>query len=197
MIDMPPAGHAQAIEAVRECGLSASSIHIRYDKLLEAYVIAFAKLRSKPQEPVLRCVYAAAAPRGYEVEFKDRPIHDAYWKLAFEEGRKKADAEGRRWLAERNLIAAMPLFRAGQTEIAGFARAVESHCSVEPGSALEVAGPDALTMRRDFFDEFPVNEDKSDKLTCLMNVLGASDLAQGGVKFGLVGNEAYRKSRKR
>jgi hypothetical protein len=197
MMDMPPAGHAQAIEAVRQCGFPASSVHIRYDKLLQAYVIAIGKVRSKPQEPTLRCVYAAAAPRGYDVEFKDRIAHDAYWKLAFEEGRKKANAEGRRWLEERNLTAGMPLYRAGQTEIASFARAVESHCSIEPGSALKVAGPDALTLKWDVFDEFPVAADKSDDLLCLMNVLAASDLAQGGVKFGFVGNEAYRKGRKR
>jgi hypothetical protein len=197
MIDMPPADHAQTIEAVRQCGLPASSIYIRYDKQLQDYVVVIGKVRSTPQEPVLRCVYAAAAPRAYDVEFKDRVINDAYWKLAFEEGRKQASAEGRRWLEERNLTAGMPLYRSGQTEIAGFARAVESHCSVEPGSALEVAASDALTLRRDFFDEFPVSEEKSDKLTCLMNVLAASDLAQGGVKFGFVGNEAYRKTRKR
>ena len=196
MMDMPPADHVQAIEAVRRCGFPASSIRIRYDKLLQSYVIAIRKVRSRPQEPVLRCVYEAAAPRGYDVEFKDRIVHDAYWTLAFEEGRKKANAEGRRWLEQRNLTAGMPLYRAGQREIAGFARAVESHCSIEPGSALEVAGPDALTTRRDFF-EGPFSEDKSNDLLCLMNVLAASDLAQGGVKFGLVGNEAPRKSRKR
>lgn len=196
MMDMPPMGHAQAVDAVSQCGLPASSVRIRYDKLLQAYVIVIGKVPSKPREPLLKCVYAAAAPRGFDVEFKDRLAHDAYWKLAFEEERKKANAEGRRWLEERNLTAGMPLYRAGQTDIAGFARAVESHCSIEPGSALEVAGPDLLTLRRDFFD-FPVGTDRSNHLMCLMNVLAASDLAQGGVKFGFLGNEAYPKGRKR
>lgn len=195
-MDTPPALHAETVEAVSRCGLPISSVRVHYDKLLQAYVIVVGKVRKQPQEPVLRCVHAAAAPRGYDVEFKDRMAHQAYWKVAFEEGRKKADAAGRRWLEERNLTAGMPMFRAGQTEISAFARAVESHCSVEPGSALEVAGPDALTMRRDFF-EIPVSEEKSDNLLCLMNVLAASDLAQGGVKFGFVGNEASRKDRKR
>jgi hypothetical protein len=197
MMDMPPAGPAQAIQAVRQCGLPPSSIRIRHDKMLQSDVIVVGRLRSKPREPVLKCVYVTASARGYDVEFKDRIAHNAYGMLAFEEGRKKANSEGRRWLEERDLIAGMPLYRAGQMEITGFARAVESHCSVERGSALEVAGPDALTLRRDYFGEFPASADKSDKVICLINVLAASDLAQGGVRFGFVGNEAYRKSRKR
>ncbi len=196
MMGMPPADNAQAIHAVSRCGIPASRIHIRYDKQLQAYVVVIGKARSKPQEPVLRCIYAAA-PRGYDVEFKDRMVHDAYWKLAFEKGREKANAAGRRWLEERGLTEGMPLYRAGQSEIGGFARAAESHCSVDPGSALEVVGPNSLTLRRDAFDVFPMSAAKSENLTCLMNVLAASDLAQGGVHFGFVGNEAQGKRRKR
>ena len=146
---------------------------------------------------MFRCVFEATSRRGYDVRFKDPVTQRAYEELEMEEAGKWAAAEGRRWLAERKLDVGLPVFHAGVTRLDDYARAVEAHCSVEPGSALQPLAEDTLTVRPEFLQKlWPDIEAEGDKFTCLMNVLAASDMASGGVRFGFVGNEAYLEDKK-
>jgi hypothetical protein len=192
VIDLPPFNYEQTIEAVTSCGVPAARIRIVYDADLQLDTVTIAPLDETPSQELLRCVYEATVTVGYDVQFRDPDQNAAFWELVLEEGRERARAEGQRWLQERGLFDNMPRYDSDRSTVAEFARQVEAFCGLEPGSALSEIGEGLLAPRVEFARS--LSEDRSgslgEKFICLMNVLAASDLGEGGVRFGFVGNSA-------
>jgi hypothetical protein len=187
VIAVPPPDHQPTIEAVSRCGISASKIRIRFDQDIQEDVVLIAPLTEAAPAEVMHCVLETTSPSGYVVQFEDRQQNNAYWRLTFQEGRERARAEGRDWLRQHGFLDGLPRYSRG-SELTTYLRAVEAHCRVEPGSALEAVGVDVATFRSDFMSRQLGEESDSGALICLNNVLAASDLAFGGVEFGILAN---------
>lgn len=189
-IPMPPPGHEQTIAAVAACGVPATSVRIGYVDELQSDVVTI-KAPKGTGEPRLRCIQQAVHPF-YFVHFDDEATDAAYQRLVMAEATRWAVIEARRRLQARGLLKGMPRYQAGKVRLAKFVRDVEAHCSVKRGSAIEILNPTAVTLRVKFMQSMlsSANPSHSDRLTCLMNVLAVSGLAEGGVNFGFVGNEA-------
>ena len=197
MIDLPPMNYQRVAAAVIQCGVPASHVRVRYEQGLELDVVIIERLGAMPSEPVLTCIYNAAVPEGYFVTFRDEEQNAAFSKVSMELGRERARQEGQEWLRARGLLDGLPLYDPGVSTPEGYAREVEKHCSAEPGSVIEVIDPKYFTLRRDFMEStLAGRRDDSDKVICIVNVLAASSLANGGISFGFVGNESYEKPRK-
>jgi hypothetical protein len=177
----------QVVAAVVQCGVSSSHVRIRHDERLQLDMIIIDRLRATPSEPVLTCIYKAAVPAGYYVAFSDTGQHAVFWSVASGLERQDARRDAQQWLQAHGLLEGLPVYKSGGSTPEGFAREVEKHCSLEPGSAIEVIGPTAFTLRQDFMPLASVQSDNEDKFICLMNVLAVSD-----IQFGFIGNEAVR-----
>jgi hypothetical protein len=187
VIDLPPMNYPQTIEALAQCGIPAARARISYDPELQLDVVSIDPLPAPPSDELLACVYRATAPAGYYVEFSDAEQNGAFWALALDEGRRRARLEGQQWLQDHGLLAGMPVYRAGETDLAAFARDVEAYCSIAPGTAIEVVDAALVTLRPEFARSIADSGDGG-KLTCLVNVMAASNLADGGVDFGIIAN---------
>lgn len=187
---MPPPGHDQTIAAVAACGVPATNVRIAYVDELQSDVVTISA-PTGTDESRLRCVKEAVHPF-YFVHFDDEATDAAYQRLVMAEATRWAIAEARRRLRARGLLEGMPRYRAGKRNLAKFVRDVEAHCSVKRGSAIEILSPTSVTLRVEFMRSMLSSENPShgERLTCLMNVLTVSGLAEGGVNFGFVGNEA-------
>jgi hypothetical protein len=189
-VAMPPPSYEQTLDAAAACGVQAAKIRISYEQELQSDVVSVGDLGGD-EDARVRCLAEAVHPF-YLLDFKNPASNATYWTLFMERGRREARLQGRRWLKERGLLRGMPLYRSGEIPLTRFVRDVESHCSVEPGRAIEILTPTSVTIRIPFMRSILAKGDgrRGDRLTCLMNVLAVSDLAEGGVHFGFVGNEA-------
>jgi hypothetical protein len=189
-LPMPPPGHEQTVAAVAACGVPAASVRIAYADELHSDVVTISASVST-DEARLRCVKQAVHPN-YFVSFDDEVADGAYQRLVMAEATRWAVVEARRRLRARGLLQGMPRYRPGKGRLAQFVRDVEAHCSVKRGSAVEILSPTSVTLRVKFMQSMlsSANPSHGDRLTCLMNVLTASNLAEGGVDFVFFGNEA-------
>lgn len=187
---LPPPTPEQTVEALAACGADAANIRIAYDEELQSDVVTIGS-RSGVDQTKLPCIAGAVHPF-YLVHFEDPATDAAYSTLVWEQARRRAALAGREWLRERGLLQGMPRFRPGKVPLTKFVRDVEVHCSVRPGRAIEIVTPSSVTLRSDFMESIVASDNRrhADRMTCLMNVLAASDLAAGGVAFGFVGSEA-------
>lgn len=189
-IPMPPPGHEQTIAAVAACGVPATSVRIAYVDELRSDVVTISA-PAGTDEARLRCVKEAVHPF-YFVHFDEEATDAAYQRLVMAEATRWAIVEARRRLRARGLLKGMPRYLAGKGRLTKFVRDVEAHCSVKRGSAIEILSPTSVTLRVKFMESTlsSANPSHGERLTCLMNVLAVSGLAEGGVNFGFVGNEA-------
>lgn len=189
MIDLPPMNYEQTVLAIVECGISRDKIAINYVEDLQLDVVSIEGLGTPLSLDALTCVYRSTVPLGYDVQFAEEAQGQAFWRMAFEQGQRKARAEGHEWLGQRGLLDDMPTYQPGDS-LPTFLEAVERHCSIEPRSALEALEGDLVTTRSDFTATIIGDPDRAAAFTCLMNVLAASGLAEGGIRFGFIGNVA-------
>jgi hypothetical protein len=189
-IAMPPPTYEQTAAAVASCGVERANVRIIYEEELQSDVVMVGELGGD-EEAKVRCLAEAVHPF-YLLDFGNPRASATYWTLEREKARREATADGRQWLQERGLLRGLPLYRPGKVPLTRFVRDVEAHCSVKPGRAIEILTPTSVTIRVAFMRSVLAKADgrHGDRLTCLMNVLAVSDLAEGGVHFGFVGNEA-------
>lgn len=187
---MPPPGHEQTIAAVAACGVPVTRVRIAHVQELQSDVVTISA-PGGTDEASLQCVKQAVHP-SYFVHFDDEATDAAYRRLVMAEATRWAIVEARRRLRARGLLQGMPRYQAGKVRLTQFVRDVEAHCSVKRGSAIKIVSPTSVTLRVEFMQSTlrSANPSHGERLTCLMNVLAASGLAEGGVNFGFVGNEA-------
>ena len=193
MMDMPvpPPGHEQTIAAVVACGVPAANVRIAYADELQSDMVTISAAAADTGEAKLRCVQQAVHPF-YFVHFEDKAVDAAYQRLVMAEATRWATLEAHRRLAARGLLQGMPRYRAGKGRLTKVVRDVVAHCSVKRDSAIQILSPTSVTLRVEFMRSALNSESRGpgERLTCLMNVLTVSGLAEGGVNFGFVGNEA-------
>jgi hypothetical protein len=177
------------IAAVSHCTIPAGKIRIRHDRVTQDDVVLVSPLSEPLSGEAMHCILEATTPSGYVVRFEDQRQNTAFWQLVFREGEERARAEGRAWLSQHGLLDGLPRFSPGG-DMTTYLRAVETHCRVEPGSALEAVDRDVVTYRTDFMSRQLAVPANSDAFICLNNVLASSDLAFGGVRVGFVAHAA-------
>lgn len=186
MIEYPPPDYEQTTAAIVSCGVPQANIRIVFDAFLQADVVRISDVGSDdPQR--LRCLLRSVHPF-YIVEIEEPVQNNAYGQLVLEEGATRARAEGEKWLRAHELFDGAPRFESGRMSLADYARAVEAHCDVEPGTALELLSDGTLTPTKAFIGS--VLKNGGQQLTCIMNVLALSNQARGGVAFGFVSEVA-------
>lgn len=176
----------QTIQALASCGVAAEHVRITYHDELQSDVVSFGDLGGA-DEARFRCLWNATFP-AYLVDVSAAPQREAYQAFERRVGARLAEAEAREWLAKAGLLDRVPRYdpRKG---LKTFARALETACSIRPGSALEASDSSVLTIRRSFFGDFMAPR-IHDELTCLLRMESASNAEEHDIILAFVGNAA-------
>jgi hypothetical protein len=165
-----------AAERVAKCG--AGTVAIRHNEELQSDVLVITS--TEPiTETKLVCVDQAASyfdvvlPSASRASFK---------KIRNERLSAAAKVETRKWLDEHKLLGRLPLYEAGRTDDAAFAKEMESLCGPEAKGAFQSPhGPHAISP--DWAERMFAKGDEA-SLTCLLKVASAT-----GFPLGFIGNE--------
>jgi hypothetical protein len=178
--------YPETIAAIISCDVPEANVSIAYDELLQSDVVRISDVGGDDEER-LRCLMRSIHPF-YIVEIEEPQQNDRYRQLVLEEQAARARVEGEKWLQERGLFAGAPPFDADTTPLADYARAVETHCGLEPGSALEILDEQTLTPRQSALASLLEND--GEKLTCVMHVIALSGDGERQVAFGFLSEPA-------
>ncbi|WP_447765671.1 hypothetical protein [Sphingopyxis panaciterrae] len=186
MIDAPPAlppSQEQVIEQrLIECGLEVAGISVRYEDYLRSIEIMIRSTAGATTDH-FECIRAAA---GYEiVGFENRQMDQAYNDYISELARPQLLQSFKGRLQQRGLLEGFPE-RRNFENLAAYAKALEMHGGIAPGSALRSSGDGILFS--------PPRDEKNpgdlvDRYSDLMAIIGYASALED-VKFGFVGNEA-------
>jgi hypothetical protein len=180
--------HERIITALNACGVPRAKVRITYEDELQSEFVRIGDLGGS-DEARFQCVRKVIFP-AYIVDLSAAPQGEAYYAFDRREGAKLARAEAVEWLKTRGLLDRVPRYDA-RKGLKAFARALETACSIRPGSVFETHDSSGLTIRRSFFGD-SMTSDVHDQLTCLLQMESASNAQQHGINFGFVGNEAYQ-----
>jgi hypothetical protein len=178
--------YEETVAAIVSCGVPETNIRIAFDELLQSDVVRISDVGSEDEER-LSCLLRSIHPF-YIVEIDEPQQSSQYRQLAVEEGAARARVEGERWLRERGLFEGAPRFDANRTRLADYARAVEAHCGLKLGCALEILDEDTLTPSQGLMASIVEND--GEQLNCVMHVLALSNQAKSVVAFGFVSEPA-------
>lgn len=169
---------------LRGCGIDETRAIVEHDEDIEDRETGISGSKSVPDDQ-MRCIAAAAARRGYFVEFADPTLNARFGALAAAQMREARRTFARDWLAGRNLLDKLPVY--GRSEaLDSFAVRVELFCGFAPHAALQSSGPKALTIVSSALQPAASSGAKTE---CLLMALGASDLDSAGVSYGFIGSE--------
>lgn len=187
MIDMPaepPPSHEQVIEQrLAQCRLNIGGVSVRYEDYLQSIEIIIRPTANATADH-FECIKNAA---GYEiVTFEDREMYKAYSDYTAELARPEMLESLKAGLQEKGLLEALPE-RANFESLDAYAKALEAHGGVAPGSVLRVSGDEIL------FD--PPRDDKSpaaflDHYSDLIGIIGYLSV-RDGFGFAFIGNEQF------
>lgn len=187
MIDMPPAPLPSAEQVIEqrlaECGLDVRGVSVRYEDYLQSIEIVIRPTAGATANH-FGCIKSAA---GYEiVTFEDREMYKAYSDYTTELARPEMLENLKARLQEKGLLEALPE-RASFESLDAYAKALEAHGGVAPGSVLRVSGDEIL------FD--PPRDDKSpaaflDHYSDLIGIIGYLSV-RDGLRFAFIGNEQF------
>ncbi|HEX7750987.1 MAG TPA: hypothetical protein VF440_01150 [Novosphingobium sp.] len=185
MTDLPPSAptQEQIIERkLLDCGLDARGISVKYEDELQSIEIRI-RPASGATADHFKCIRDAA---GHEIAtFEDGKMFLAYSDYASEEARPQVLEMFKDGLRKRNLLEGFPE-RGSFANLADYARALELHGKISPGSTLQVSGDEIV------FD--PAHDQKSpadfvEKYSDLLAIVGYA-CALERIKFGFIGNAA-------
>jgi hypothetical protein len=183
-----PAIHQQLERAVEACGLSPADVTITYEDWLQSEQI-LVKSKSLSDEQ-LRCLSSIerASPHPIVV-IANADLTKRNIELQHE--RDRADAK--QWLRERGLFDSLPEYDPKSETVPEFAKRMERFCGIKPGSVLTLHELGVLTFKPEWAETQLRGGVKlgHDKFWCLMHSLSASNLEEHGVRFAIIGNEAY------
>ena len=186
MIDVPPEPlptQEQVIEQrLLDCGLNLGGFTVKYEDYLQSIEIVIEPSAGATSDK-FACIKEAA---GYEiVTFRDGEMFAAYMDFASELARPEmmVTYEGR--LKDAGLWDGFPV-RGDYSSLERYARALEAHAGMEPGSALRVSGDGIL------FEPPSASHNYADFADRYANILSVVAYAatKDRVKFGFLGNEA-------
>ncbi len=169
---------------LRACGIEDTRAIVEHDEDVEDRETGISG--SKPvSDDQMRCVAGAAARRGYFVEFADPVLDARFAMLAAPQMREAGRKAARDWLADRNLLDKLPVYSRNEG-LGSFAVRVEHFCGFTPHTALQLSGPERLTIVSSAL--LPPTSPAT-KSECLLMALGANGLDSAGVSYGFLGNE--------
>jgi len=171
---------------LRGCGIDETRAIVEHDENIEDRETGISGAKAVPDDQ-MRCIAAAAARRGYFIEFVDPALNGRFAALAAPQMREARRKFARDWLAEHNLLGKLPVYDSNEG-LDSFAVRVELFCGFAPHAALQSSGPKTLTIVSSVLRRAPSPEAK---VECLLMVFGASDLDSAGVSYGFIGNETY------
>jgi hypothetical protein len=186
MTDLPPSPpptQEQIIErSLVECGLDARGISIKYEADLQSIEIVIRPSAGATAQH-FQCIHDAA---GYEiVTFEDQKMYVAYGEYASELARPEVLEMFKDGLQKRHLLDGFPERRNFAT-LLDYAKALETHAGMPPGSALKVSG-DGLIFDPPRAQESPA--EFAEKYSDLLAIVGYASALER-VSFGFIGNEA-------
>jgi len=169
---------------LRTCGIEDTRAIVEHDEDVEDRETGISG--SKPvSDDQMHCIAAAAARRGYFVEFADPALDARFAALSAPQMREAGRKAARDWLAEHNLLDKLPIYSRNE-DLESFAIRVEHFCGFMPHVALQLSGPKRLTIASSVL--LPPTSSGA-KTECLFMALGANDLDSAGVSYGFLGNE--------
>lgn len=171
---------AQVLSELAACGVAHDNVRIQYENELQDFSIRISGAAPKLEQAQLECL-ARLELSGLIISFEDAETDAEFRSVAQSVLRAKAREDAIVWLTAQNLLDGLPLFDPATGDLSSYARQLEEHCGLAPGSILEVYSPSLLTIRRDV-------DFGSDALRCISHAIAASDLADHGVAFGFVGS---------
>ncbi|KEZ20822.1 hypothetical protein CP98_00863 [Sphingobium yanoikuyae] len=186
MIDMPPAlppSEEQVIEQrLIECGLNAKGLSVKYEAHLQSIEIVI-RPNAGANVDRFKCIKDAS---GYEiVTFEDRNMHVAYNEYASELARSQVLDGFKASLEEKGLLEAFPERRKFQN-LREYAKALETHGGLKPGTALRVSG-DVIVFDPPHNDKNPA--DFMERYSNLLAIVGYASALER-LNFGFIGNAA-------
>ena len=189
MIDMPPASppsQEQVIEKrLIECGLNAKGVSVKYEGYLQSIEIVI-RPNSGATADHFRCIKDAA---GYEiVTFEDRDMYVAYNEYASVLARPQVLDGFKASLEEKGLLEGFPERRKFDN-FNEYAKALETHGGLKPGTALRVSGDGIV------FDPPLDDKNSADFMKCYSDLLAIVGYASAleRFNFGFIGNAAASK----
>lgn len=172
-----------ALERVKACGFA--HVSLRQDNELQAAVIDVSGDASAT-DAQLRCVIEASDSSITYVVFAE-PLNSRYMRFVADSEERSRQAQARASLDRRGLLARVPKYEAGETDVRAFAKSLERLCGKSASGAFGVEYG-IFTIRPAWLQSAMerYSKSKSDAFECLVD---ASTVA--GFKLGFVGNEAY------
>lgn len=172
---------AEARRQLGTCGVSPVEVEVQYEDVLQDYEVTIVTPASALREDQFVSIARISQENGWWPVFKDEAAG-----VRFSAARDLIEREAsQRRLADRGLLNKIPLFRPEKQDLASYARELEALCGIEPGTALMALGSSLLTIRPLRHDLLAVGQ-----LSCLIDVVNASNLGEYGAFLGIIGNEA-------
>lgn len=167
-----------AAQQIAQCG--AGAVDIRYDDLLQSYVLVV----PDAAEAQIQCIERAAGYHDVELSPELQKgfdeIRTAKYSAVYRE--KAVD-----WLSERGLLDEVPRFRAGETDEATLARELESICGPAAEGALQSPyGHHTINPEWVRTMPLPFRPEDAEAMSCLMATASVA-----GFDLALIGNEAF------
>ncbi|WP_168453895.1 hypothetical protein [Sphingopyxis microcysteis] len=167
-----------AAEQITQCG--AGAVDIRYDDLLQSYVLTV----RDATEAQLRCVETAA---GYhEVELQPE-LQKAFDEIRAAKYSAVYQDHAVAWLSSRGLLDKVPKFRAGVTDVMAFSGKMEMFCGPAAKGALQSEyGPRTISPEWLRKIPLPPRAEDDEAISCLMATASVA-----GFELSFIGNEAF------
>lgn len=168
-----------------DCGLKAGGFTVRYENELQSIEVVITSAAGAASEQ-FGCIREAVFPE--IVEFEDHAMYQQYTEFEEELIRPQVLAEFEANLRASGLWDDFP-DRQDYPNLADFARALEAHAGIEPGTAFKVEGDNQLT-----FDPPRVDQDYAEFAERYSDLLAVAlyAAAKEGFSFGFIGNDKFR-----
>ncbi len=175
----------QVLANLAACGIAKGDVSISYEDYLQDYEVVIREQASPLTSEDLAGV-ARLSSGGLIIRFQDAATDERFRTLEASQLHEKSRADAQAWLRDRNLLAGLPLFDPATQDLATYAKSVEAHCGVGPGTVLEVHDPHLLTLRHGL----GLSALSADATLSVINAVTASNLRDSGVGFGIIGGTA-------
>lgn len=187
LIDMPDP--QQVIGQLGECGIEASAIRTEYADDLQSDIVIIDRTTPPLSEQDMECVRNAVPAWYAYVQFENEATEAAFRRSTDASSRREGRMAAQQWLEAHGLLTTLPMYRTEDQSIEQYAERLEEHCSIRPGTALQVYSAGLLTLKSSYLES-----PSPPSFECLWNAVQASNIEEHGVSFGFVGNEQIKPS---